>query len=93
MIVGFPGLLFCFKHELYRSPNCMHFSLKSQLNLNVLFIMRSKIFRVFFTKYGHDSHLGHVTSRTDSTNPFDHQKESPYEIGSSFDPVVSGVNV
>ena len=28
-----------------------------------------------------------------STNPFDHQKESPYEIGSSFDPVVSGVDV
>ena len=69
----------------------MHISLKSQLNLNVLFIMRSYIFRgFFFTKYGHDSHLGHVTSRLFSTNPFDHQKESPYEIGSSFDPVVSG---
>ena len=26
-----------------------------------------------------------------STNPFDHQKESPYEIGSSFDPVVCKV--
>ena len=72
----------------------MHISLKSQLNLNVLFIMRSWIFRGFFLpNMGMTAILVMRPAELFSTNPFDHQKESPYEIGSSFDPVVSGVDV